>query len=177
MKTATKSLEDDHVHILRLIDVMEHIAGLEKPEVSHLEAIISLIRNYADGLHHAREEKIFFPFLEGRGFSSQQGPVAVMLHEHVLGRDYVRAMAENIELFKNGNSGALVEIVNNMKGYAGLLRNHIAKENNILFKMADRVLSEEDHKLLLTRFSEAGVSLDPDEYIQQIDELAGYYDI
>ena len=36
-----------------------------------------------------------------------------------------------------------------MAGYAELLQNHIGKENNILFRMADRALSESDHKDLL----------------------------
>ena len=90
MNTATKNLEDDHVHILHLIEVMERVIGSENPDVSHLESIVDIIRNYADGLHHAKEENQFFPFLSKRGFSLSQGPVAVMLHEHAQGRDYVR---------------------------------------------------------------------------------------
>jgi hemerythrin-like domain-containing protein len=40
-----------------------------------------------------------------------------------------------------------------MTGYVNLLRNHISKENNILFRMADRVLSAEDHEALLNRYA------------------------
>ena len=35
-----------------------------------------------------------------------------------------------------------------MRGYIVLLRNHIAKENNVLFRMADNVLSEEEQQEL-----------------------------
>ena len=96
MNTATKNLEDDHVHILQLIEVMERIIGSENPDISHIESIVDIIRNFADGLHHAKEENQFFPFLAERGFSSHQGPVAVMLHEHVRGRDFVKGIADNI---------------------------------------------------------------------------------
>ena len=63
MNTATKNLEDDHVHILHLIEVMERVIGSENPDISHLESIVDIIRNFADGLHHAKEENQFFPFL------------------------------------------------------------------------------------------------------------------
>lgn len=181
MNTATKNLEDDHVHILKLIDVMEHITHLESPEISHIDIIVDLIRNFADGLHHAKEENIFFPLLGERGFSPTQGPVAVMLHEHVEGRNYVKGIADNIKLYKEGNNAALREVFRNMTGYAELLRNHISKENNILFKMADNALSESDQRNLLTRFAEAEKNHARPEaspgYPQQVKELAAFYNL
>ena len=181
MNSATKNLENDHVHIIRLIDVMEHITRSGKPDINHLESIVDIIRNYADGTHHAKEENIFFPFLAERGFSTTQGPVGVMMHEHVLGRNFVKGIADNIMLYKNGNNAALIEIYRNMTGYVELLRNHISKENNILFQMADRVLSESEHKLLLDKFEEAEKNhISPDvsgDYIEKIQDLVSHYNI
>jgi hemerythrin-like domain-containing protein len=181
MNTSTKNLEDDHIHILLLTEVMKQIAGSDNPEISHLESIVDIIRNFADGLHHAKEENLFFPFLAEKGFSTTQGPVAVMLHEHTLGRNYVKGMAENILLYKNGNKSALTGICQNMVGYAELLQDHIGKENNILFRMADRVLSESDHRNLLEKFGEAEKSHisagNQGEYTERIQELASYYKI
>jgi hemerythrin-like domain-containing protein len=179
MKTATKNLEDDHVHIILLIDVMEHISHSGKPDIGHLEMIVDIIRNFADGLHHAKEENLFFPFLEKRGFSATQGPVAVMLHEHVTGRNFVKSISESIASYKSGNDSALVEIFRNMTGYADLLRAHISKENNILFRMADNVLTESDQINLLQSFNEAErkhlLTGGKKDYPSQIKELAIYY--
>lgn len=83
MNTATQNLEDDHIHVLKLTDVMVALTRSEKPDPDHVVDIIDIIRNFADGLHHAKEENMFFPALGLKGFSSEQGPVAVMLHEHV----------------------------------------------------------------------------------------------
>jgi hemerythrin-like domain-containing protein len=181
MKTATKNLEDDHVHILKLIDVMEHITQIENPDVHHLEQIVEIIRNFADGLHHAKEENLFFPLLAERGFSPTQGPVAVMLHEHVLGRNFVKGMADSITQYKSGNKAASGEIFRNMKGYSELLRNHISKENNILFRMADNALSESDNINLLSKFTEAEKNhiqpADSKAYSEQIKDLAYFYNI
>jgi hemerythrin-like domain-containing protein len=181
MNTATENLEDDHVHILKLIEVMERVIGSENPDVNHLESIVDIIRNFADELHHAKEENQFFPFLSKRGFSLSQGPVAVMLHEHVQGRDFVKEIAYNISLYKGGNISALGNLYSNMAGYAELLQNHIGKENNILFRMADRALSETDHRELLKQFEEAekihASGSSSREYIKRIQQLASAYGV
>ena len=39
-----------------------------------------------------------------------------------------------------------------MSGYADLLQSHIPKENNILFRMADNILSDQEQKDLLDKF-------------------------
>lgn len=181
MNTATKNLEDDHVHILKLIGVMERIIGSEDPDVGHLESIVDLIRNYADGLHHAKEEKLFFPFLATRGFSLTQGPVGVMISEHIRGREFAGGMADNIKAYKTGSADALGKIYSNMAGYAELLQNHISKENRILFRMADNALSEADQNHLYRQFEEAEKN-NPSgkssaDYIERIEKLATAYGV
>ena len=64
-----------------------------------------------------------------------------MLAEHVQGREYVKQMADGVEQFRKGNNEAVMQIKRAMSGYAQLLQQHIDKENNILFRIADNVLS------------------------------------
>lgn len=181
MNTATKNLENDHIHVLKLTDVMVAFTHSDNPDPDNAGTIIDIIRNFADGLHHAKEENFFFPALCLKGFSTEQGPVAVMLHEHVLGRNFVKGIAENLELYKKGNKSAIAGINQNMLGYAELLRNHIGKENNILFRMADNVFSEAEHQQLLSEFSKiendrsAGNSAA--DYIEIIQRLASFYNV
>ncbi len=179
MNSATKNLENDHVYILRLIDVMEKITGINRPDIGNLETVVNLIKNYADGMHHEKEENLFFPMLAKKGFSLQQGPVAVMLQEHTQGRKFVSGIVEGIRKYKEGDENAVQEIFGNMKGYISLLRNHIAKENNILFRMADKVLNDNDNHILLNEFSkvEKGKSGEilSDSWIRSIENLEDLY--
>jgi hemerythrin-like domain-containing protein len=175
MTTATKNLENDHVYILRLIEVMEKMFLTSHLEVNKLETVVNLIRNYADAFHHAKEENLLFPLMATKGFSKEQGPIAVMLHDHAQGRTFVKAMVEEIENLRNGNKAALSRIYENMEGYIELLRAHIAKENNILFRMADNVLSEKEQQDLLKEFAKVekinfggGVL---ESYISEIEKL------
>ena len=179
MKTATENLENDHVYILTLTEVMQKIALSESPDPAHVESVITIIKNFADGIHHAKEENLLFPKLGQKGFSPHQGPVAVMLHEHVEGRNFVKGMSENLELYKSGKHEAAAGISVNMEGYASLLQNHIAKENNILFKMADNVLSADEQSELIDDFerveSNQADGKKPADFIKSIGELASIY--
>ena len=181
MRTSTQNLENDHIYILKLIDVMRALADSGSTDVGHIESIIDIIRNFADGLHHVKEEEIFFPELGKKGFSAQQGPVAVMLHEHILGRNFVKGMTENLVQYRNSNKEALKGVYQNMNGYADLLVNHISKENNILFRMADKVLSAEDQIRLVEQFDKIEqsrkVGMQVSDYIKRINALALFYKV
>ncbi len=179
MNTATQNLESDHVQILRLIGVMERIAGTSDPDVEHLEMIVKVIREFADGLHHAKEEQMLFPLMVQKGFSNESGPVAVMLHDHEEGRNFVKGIAENISRFQHGDQAALEAIYSNMLGYAHLLKNHIGKENNVLFRMADKVFTSAEQDSLLLDFTKVETKQEngksKNDYTALIDTLAGIY--
>ena len=152
METATKNLENDHEYILRLIGVMETMVLTVSTNLKHAEMVVNLIKNYADGFHHAKEENLLFPLLVEKGFSKEQGPVAVMIHEHTEGRQFVMGMTDMIDSIKQGDASAFTELYEYMQGYIDLLKAHIGKENNVLFRMADKALSTEEQKALLNEF-------------------------
>jgi hemerythrin-like domain-containing protein len=179
MNTATKNLEDDHEIILRLIDVVMAMVMEKSTDITAFEKCVYLIRNFADRLHHAKEENYLFPMMVRKGFSLQQGPVAVMLNEHTQGRNFVREMSEGIEEFKNGNSSSAEKIYRNAIDYCNLLKNHISKENNILFRMADNAFLESEQKDLLIEFEKIEKSQDSEELkadcLATIEKLESVY--
>jgi hemerythrin-like domain-containing protein len=179
MKTATQNLENDHVYILQLTEIMQAMSETRVNNIEHFELVINLIRKFADGIHHAKEEDLLFPKMEEKGFSPHQGPVAVMLSEHVQGRNYVKGIIDGIEKVKSGDLQALEIIYNNMDGYAELLQNHIAKENGMLFRMADRAFSAQEQKNLLDQFdiveSQAETDFNSGNSIAKITDLYDIY--
>lgn len=179
MKTATQNLEHDHEHILQLIEVMFNMIDKRASNPDHFEKVISVISNFADGFHHAKEEELLFPSMAKKGFSMEQGPIAVMLHDHDLGRHYVQQMRQALQQLKQGDAIALQDIYDNMTGYGQLLQGHIGKENNVLFRMADKILTEDEQQELLVKFEEIesnrinGTNIS--EHIIAINELKTFY--
>ncbi|MCX5790223.1 MAG: hemerythrin domain-containing protein [Elusimicrobia bacterium] len=156
----TEMLKQDHREIERrlaalsgMCDRME--AGQAVP-VAGLEEAVEFIRTFADKRHHGKEEDLLFPALAEAGLPRDAGPVAVMLAEHEMGRQFVRALAAAVSAYKGGDESVTAEIVENARGYISLLTQHIFKEDNILFPMADSVLSPEKQEELTEAFEKAG---------------------
>ncbi|HEX3007554.1 MAG TPA: hemerythrin domain-containing protein [Bacteroidales bacterium] len=133
MKTATQNLMSDHDNILQLIEVMYIMAEQKSTNTDDIATVITIIKNYADGFHHAKEENLLFPSMIEKGFSKEQGPIAVMLHDHSLGRQYVQGMNTGLEQYKSGDNNALDLVYENMCNYGQLLQSHSAQENNVQF--------------------------------------------
>ena len=123
------------------------------------------LRQFADQCHHAKEEDLLFPLLKERGIPEEGGPIGVMLQEHEVGRDCVRRMREASEADPfDGNKFAAAA-----KEFIPLLRQHIDKENSILFQMAENVLSEADDADLTDRFSKVEQERDLDGMLERYD--------
>jgi hemerythrin-like domain-containing protein len=142
-----EKLKSEHQVILKGIDLLEK--GADKLEKGHniapeyFRKSIDFIRNYADKYHHAKEEDILFVRLGKAGFPTQAGPVAVMLQEHDQGRDLISAIETANDKYASGDTGAKIEIVRNARSYAQLLRQHIRKEDMVLYPMAENALGED----------------------------------
>ncbi len=148
----TDILRHEHDVIMLVLDAADAIVLSEGIDVADVRSITDFVKNFADGCHHAKEEKELFVRLGKHGFSSEQGPVAVMLHEHEQGRAYIRNIIGALPLAEKGDRNAIGVVKENLAGYVRLLRGHINKENNILFPMSDSVLTPVDQRELETQF-------------------------
>jgi hemerythrin-like domain-containing protein len=141
---ATEILMEEHRVIERVLTALEKAAnrlssGQEIPVEFFLKAA-DFIKGFADGCHHKKEEGVLFESLVANGMSKEAGPVAVMLAEHEQGRQFTRAMRAGAEQLQAGDQAAILKIIQNASVYAALLRQHIQKEDRILFPMADRII-------------------------------------
>ncbi|MBI1749379.1 MAG: hemerythrin domain-containing protein [Acidobacteria bacterium] len=159
MYEATAMLRQDHDAILKMLDATEQVAGQlrsgKQVASDILSGLLEFFQLFADRCHHGREEDLLFPLLESKGMPRAGGPIGVMLHEHDLGRDLIRQMKESGQAYGGGDTAAGARWAVAAMGYAPLLREHIFKENNILFMMAERMLSDEEQRNLAAEFERA----------------------
>jgi len=150
---ATALLSDEHriiESVLEVIDKMTH-----RPAIDSLAAwkkALEFIRGFADQCHHIKEEKVLFPALESHGIPRDGGPVGMMLLEHEEGRLLVRGMAAALAGIEAGDRSAEEALFENARNYLRLLREHIQKEDEILFRMADEVIPADEQSQLLKTF-------------------------
>ena len=146
----TEILSSEHRVIEQVLDCLEAMAEraradkrLDRPRAA---AALEFLRVFADTCHHGKEEERLFPMLVARGLSEHMGPIAVMLDDHRAGREYIRRMlgaldGDDVDAFARA-----------AQGYAALLREHIGKEDAVLFPMAESMLDAEARRALLDSF-------------------------
>ncbi len=146
----TEQLKEEHKAIKLMLRILESICSrLEVSEdipEEHLHKVIEFIRVFADRCHHGKEEDLLFPAMEKVGIPREGGPIGVMLMEHNLGRDYVKGMGEAT------TEKDYKKFIKNARLYIELLGQHIDKEDNILYPMADMHLSKREQDELLEKF-------------------------
>ena len=153
---ATEVLSEEHRVIERVLSALETGARLlaqeEKFSPDFFIQATDFIKGFADGCHHKKEEGVLFKSLVEHGMPLEGGPVAVMLNEHEMGREYTRALRLAAERLKSGDQTARLEVIDNARYYAALLRQHIGKEDQILFPMADQIIPLEQHEAIWEGF-------------------------
>ncbi|MDD5009571.1 MAG: hemerythrin domain-containing protein [Syntrophorhabdaceae bacterium] len=152
----TEQLKEEHVFIRSCLMVLEKICEKlesgKEIDTRHLGQIIQFTKIFADKYHNGKEEKMLFPALEETGMQKDTGLIRVILSEHDSSRRYAKGLSEAAVEYQEGRPGASSKIIENARGYIGLLDKHIEKEDNGLFLIADACLAEKKQKELLMKF-------------------------
>ena len=175
---STASLRRDHDLIEKVTRAMQSTIQLLKdgkqvPEFILLP-VVDFTKNFTDVCHHAKEEKSFFPALADAGMPTSMGPIAVMLADHVRTREIGQSMeASALQYLKSGDCAKLIQ---DMERYVKHVTEHLWKENNRLFAMAEARLQHVSHKVdanLQSTESEqlSMVGKDRDHYEQLAENL------
>jgi hemerythrin-like domain-containing protein len=101
----------------------------------------AFFRGFADASHHGKEEDVLFARMVERGFSRESGPIAVMLHEHVVGRGHVSALRQLGEGQGPVSGVEAQRVIEHASAFVPHLRAHIQKEDRILYPLALRLLT------------------------------------
>ncbi|MFT3751332.1 MAG: hemerythrin domain-containing protein [Paludibacter sp.] len=155
--TLTENLISEHKDIIELLGIMNKIANnIESNKVfytSDVEDIIKFLNFFIDKSHHSKED-IFYQELSVTETTDENVLISVMLYEHVLARKYLNDIKSCIENCKVGNNFSHELLSESLINYVKLIKNHINKEENIIFPIAERVFPPEKQKKMLVKFEE-----------------------
>ena len=176
---STVSLRKDHDLIEKVIKSMGTTiqllqSGKKIPE-SILLPVIDFSKNFTDVCHHGKEENSLFPALEKTGMPRQMGPIAKMLMEHEITRKIANSMEQSTKHYlEDGDSSKLIS---DLQEYVDHVTQHIWKENNRLFMMAEARLQNvaadidnELHQVEKSKLEEIGKTRE--EYEKLVEDLS-----
>lgn len=132
-----EELKSDHQNILTHLADLEMVVNQPVIDQTKIEEFLRFTETFAEP-HHQKEEQVLFPALEKKGIPNEGGPIGMMLLEHAAKRDYLAKMKESLQ---ENNETKLKE---NTQAMIFLLKDHIYKEDNILYPCAQDALTEEE---------------------------------
>lgn len=154
----TEILKAEHEGIKEMLRIMDAASGRleagEQVDPAVFADVVDFLSNFADRCHHGKEERHLFQRLIEKGMPREGGPVGVMLAEHEEGRSHIRGMKAALDGLADGRPDAARDMATHARAYIQLLSAHIAKENDVLFPMADLVLRPEDQNDLARKFEQ-----------------------
>jgi hemerythrin-like domain-containing protein len=136
---AVQVMMNEHEQILRVLEAFDAFAdGVNDPpgHKLELENFITFIRQYADERHHGKEEQVLFAAMIRNGFPPEQGPVGMMLFEHQEMRGLVSELGALARQDAPWSSSDTERVADVARSYTSMLREHIMKENEMLYPMA-----------------------------------------
>ncbi|MGE5549270.1 MAG: hemerythrin domain-containing protein [Bacteroidota bacterium] len=180
--TATDVLRAEHEGIKSMLAVLGELARRADAGgliLSDTRQVLEFFREFADRCHHGKEERQLFPTLESAGVAREGGPIGAMLAEHDQGRAAAKAMADALARLSRGRESAYGDFARAAREYISILTAHIAKEDGVLFPLAERVLPVWVQERLARAFDkieaeEMGLGTH-ERYHAMIDLLGGKY--
>jgi uncharacterized protein len=153
----------DHETTEKVFEAVERaLAGPGQPAPGLLRDAARYFTEYVDGCHNRKEEEHLFPLLEQRGIPTHGGPLAVMLAEHDQNRSLLPRLTGLVDDYLAGDAGVLGELRETFAAYAELMKGHFWKENDILYPMARRVMSEQDGRAVVDGIAAVEASVGAD---------------
>lgn len=140
----TKVMREEHGGIqlmLRILEsILEEARKGKEPDFEAFEQVIEFFQVFADRCHHGKEEDLLFPAL--KGVEEAANIISGLISDHERGREYVSAMVSSLKELRSGNESAMDRLATATYLYINLLREHIRREDEELWPIADRVLEK-----------------------------------
>jgi hemerythrin-like domain-containing protein len=176
---AIEMLTAEHQLILKVVDSLRRLAGSFRAggevDVALLREAVAFMRKFADECHHAKEEDLLFPAFVAHGVPLHGCPIDALLHEHQQGRQFVRELASATEDSVAGSPDARNAIADAIDGIVRLYPNHIWKEDEMVFPMAERLLPAEARAELYAQFQGVEAKNPPDAH-EHFHRFAEHFD-
>ncbi len=148
---ATALLYKEHEVIEDALSAVDAIvqSDIEGPSFRNkAKRLIEFFREYGDTFHHQKEEQLLFPAMAARNELVGESVIGEMLENHTEFREMLKRAQDCLDA--EDDKGAKEELTE----YSGLLRDHIAVENDELFPMADSLFTEAEAQMMGHRYQD-----------------------
>lgn len=174
----------EHTNIKRMLKVIrafcQKLYNKEEVDFADMDKMTDFVKNYADKHHHGKEEQLLFNrMVEHLGPAAQKLVTHGMLVEHDMGRLFMMELKNAIGNYINGQKDSVLDIIANAISYTHLLERHIQKEDDLVYKFAEKNLAKE----LMDKINDECVEFEEvakrektqEKYLTMLEEMENKY--
>lgn len=158
---------------LQLIDKERaNIRTPKAPDTDFIKEAVDFILEYADKVHHAKEEDILFASLARKSMSETHKKIMdELLNEHVLGREYLKNILEGREQYLAGDRSGTDKMLKAMDSLLVLYPQHIEKEDKHFFIPVMAYFSDAEKENIINELQQFDSDFMHNKYKQIIASL------
>ena len=164
------NLLEDHRLIKNVVAAFEvYVDSVDlrhKVDQHDLFRFVMFFSDFADGIHHAKEESVLFPALERHGFAAKSGPLALIRKQHSRERLLYAGLKRAATDRHAWTDARIGELVRTARTLIDFERAHVEEENSRLLPAARVELAHEDASIVEKSL----------EQFERIHSLGGYAD-
>jgi DUF438 domain-containing protein len=122
-------------------------------EPLHLQRALDFLLEFGDKMHNSKEEQFLFPLMGKKGLPLEGGPIGVMLMEHDAERKLLLRMMAELPTLAEATAVSRQKFAAEGFEYLKIRAEHIWKENDVLYGMGRKVITDEENAVLLDEFN------------------------
>ena len=151
-------IRDEHRSIAAILHGMEYLvdkirARKAKVNTRVFSAMIYYLDTFSERMHHPKEDRYLFSAMRSRGVEAA-AIVADLEREHAAGGDTLRWLEQSLLRYEEGGEKEFPAFAQAVAKFVRDYRDHMHKEEDIVFPLAERLLSASDWQAIDRAFDE-----------------------
>lgn len=157
MSKALDIIRSEHRSIALVLENLRRLArnGGRVPRVNPavFGAMVNYLENYADRVHHPKEDEYLFAPLRRRG-AGAEALIAGLEREHADGGRALDGLKQSYARLEAAGDAGLPAFARSVEDFARAYFEHMRKEEEQLFPLAERLFTREDWAAIDRAFGE-----------------------
>ena len=151
-------IRDEHRSIAAILHGMEYLvqrirARKKKVDPRVFHAMLYYLDTFSERMHHPKEDQYLFKAMRERGAEAGTH-VADLEEDHARGEDALRRLAQCLIRYEEGGEQEFPAFEREVENFVRNYRDHMRKEEDIVFPLAERLLSASDWQAIDRAFEE-----------------------
>ena len=151
-------IRDEHRSIGAILHGMEYLVDRVRTRKAKIDprvfsAMIYYLDTFSERMHHPKEDRYLFKAMRSRG-GEAAAVVADLEKEHAAGGEALKRLEQSLVRYEEGGDKEFPAFAEAVAKFVREYRDHMQKEESVVFPLAQRILSTADWQAIDRAFEE-----------------------